>query len=189
VIVGVALLTLKLAPLLTKPLTVTTTFPLAAPPGTGTTICVLLQLVGVAEVPLKLTVLAPCVAPKFVPVIVTDVPTGPDVGDRLLIIGGTAKLIALLDFPLTVTTIFPLDAPVGTGTKICVALQVIGVAVTPLNVAVLVPCVAPKFVPVIVTEAPGGPDVGLAEVIHGIPIPTPDDATQVLDAALFSAIT
>ena len=46
--------------------------------GTGTTMLVALQLVGVAAVPLNFTVLVPCVAPKFVPVIVTDVPTGPE---------------------------------------------------------------------------------------------------------------
>ena len=45
------------------------------------------QLVGVAAVPLNVTVLVPCVAPKFVPVIVTDVPTGPLVGDRLVSVG------------------------------------------------------------------------------------------------------
>ena len=38
------------------------------------------QVVGVAVVPLKVTVLVPLVAPKLVPVIVTDVPTGPLVG-------------------------------------------------------------------------------------------------------------
>ena len=46
------------------------------------------QLVGVAVVPLNVTVLVPCVAPKFVPVIVTAVPTGPLVGDRLVMLGG-----------------------------------------------------------------------------------------------------
>ena len=35
-----------------------------------------------------------------------------------------------------------------------VALQLVAVATVPLNVTVLVPCVAPKFVPVTVTEAP-----------------------------------
>ncbi len=42
------------------------------------------QLVGVAAVPLNLTVLLPWVAPRFVPVIVTTVPTGPLVGDTLV---------------------------------------------------------------------------------------------------------
>jgi hypothetical protein len=40
-----------------------------------------------------------------------------------------------------------------------VALQLVGVPAVPLNVTVLVPCVVPKFVPVIVTEVPTGPDV------------------------------
>jgi hypothetical protein len=67
---------------------VTTTFPVVVPLGTGTTIEVALQLVGVAVVPLNVTVLLPCVDPKFVPVIVTDVPTTPEVGERLVIEGG-----------------------------------------------------------------------------------------------------
>ena len=44
-------------------------------------------------------------------------------------------------------------APVGTDAMMLVALQLVGVAGIPLNVTVLVPCVAPKFVPVIVTGA------------------------------------
>jgi hypothetical protein len=49
---------------------------------------VALQLVmDVAAVPLKVTVLAPCVAPKFVPLIVTDVPTGPEVGLMVVMVG------------------------------------------------------------------------------------------------------
>ena len=59
------------------PPTVTTTLPVVAPAGTGATMLVALQLVGVAAVPLNVTVLVPCVAPKFVPVIVTEVPTTP----------------------------------------------------------------------------------------------------------------
>ena len=44
-----------------------------------------LQFAGaiVAAVPLNVTVLVPCVAPKFAPAIVTAVPTGPDAGVRL----------------------------------------------------------------------------------------------------------
>jgi len=71
------------------PVTVTTTAagPTGTPCGTGTTILVLLQLVGVAVTPAKVTVLVPCEVPKFVPVIVTEVPTGPVVGARLVIVG------------------------------------------------------------------------------------------------------
>src|SRR5438128_10383182 len=79
--------TVKLAPLLGTPLTVTTTLPVLAPLGTVATIEVALQLVAVALVPPKATVLAPWVEPKLVPVIVTDTPTAPDVGDRLLMLG------------------------------------------------------------------------------------------------------
>ena len=55
--------------------------PVVAPLGTGVTMFVGLQLVGEASAPLKETVLLPCAAPKFVPVIVTVVPTGPEVGE------------------------------------------------------------------------------------------------------------
>ena len=75
------------------------------------------------------------------PVIVTDVLTGPEVGLRLVMFGGvtTVKTTPLLATPPTVTTTLPVVAPVGTGTAIVVALQLVGVAVVPLNVTVLVP--------------------------------------------------
>ena len=38
-------------------------------------------------VPLNLTVLVPCVEPRLVPLMVTDVPTGPLVGERLVSVG------------------------------------------------------------------------------------------------------
>ena len=126
-IVGVAS-TVKLDPLLATPPTVTTTFPVVAPAGTGTTILVALQLViVVAVVPLNVTVLVPCVEPKFVPVIVTDAPTAPDVGLRLVIVGvaSTVKLDPLLATPPTVTTTFPVVAPAGTFATMLVALQLL----------------------------------------------------------------
>ena len=43
--------------LLAAPFTVTTTLPVVAPAGTGTTMLAALQLVGVAAVPLNVTVL------------------------------------------------------------------------------------------------------------------------------------
>jgi hypothetical protein len=89
-IVGGVAVTVKVAPLLDTPLSVTTTLPVVAPLGTGTTTLVALQLVGVPVVPLKVTVLDPCVEPKFVPVIVTEVATGPEVGDRLVTLGPEA---------------------------------------------------------------------------------------------------
>jgi len=79
--------TVKFTLLLGKLPTVTTTFPVVAPLGTGTTMLVSLQLVvGKAGVPLKLTVLFTCPGPKPDPVIVTEVPTGPDAGFRLVML-------------------------------------------------------------------------------------------------------
>lgn len=80
---------MKVTPLLATPPTVTTTFPEVAPAGTFTTMPVALQLVGIAAVPLKVTVLAPRVDPKLVPVIVTAAPTGTEVGFRLVMFGVT----------------------------------------------------------------------------------------------------
>jgi hypothetical protein len=146
--------------------------PVLAPVGTEAFIDVALQLViVVAVVPLNATVLVPCVDPKLVPVIVTDVPTAPDVGDKLVMLGAdtTVNDDPLLATPLTVTTTFPVVAPVGTVATIDVALQLpIVVAVVPLNFTVLVPGVDPKFVPVIVTDAPTAPDVGDRLVILGV---------------------
>jgi len=90
--------TVKLTPLLAMPLTVTLTLPVVAPLGTGAAILVLLQLVGLPAVPLNVTVLVPCVAPKFVPVTVTAVLMGPNVGLRLemLGVGITVKATPLL---------------------------------------------------------------------------------------------
>src|SRR5436309_15970851 len=113
------------------PPTVTTTFPVVAPLGTGTTILVALQLVGVAPIPLNVTVLVPWLAPKLAPVIVTDVPTNPDVGFRLVMLGDgtvTVKLAPLLATPPTVTTTFPVVALVGAGRTKSVALELVGVA-------------------------------------------------------------
>jgi hypothetical protein len=53
-----------------------------------------LQLAGVAEVPLKVTVLAPCVAPNPTPVMVIGVPATPEIADRLLINGAVDGLVA-----------------------------------------------------------------------------------------------
>jgi hypothetical protein len=155
---------LKVTPLLACPPTVTTTFPVVAPVGTLTTIVVALQVVGAAGVPLNVTVLLPWLAAKFVPVIVTGVPIVPEFGFRLVIVGAgwtTVKLTALLVRPATVTTTPPVVAPEGTVVVILVAVQVVTVATVPLNLTVLVPCVAPKFVPMMLTAVPTAPELGL----------------------------
>lgn len=104
------------------------------------------------------------------PVIVTNVPTAPDVGDRLAILGAatTVNVTPLLALPLTVTTTLPVVAPVGTIATMEVALQlVMVVTAVPLNLTVLVPWLDPKFEPAIVTEAPTAPDVGERLVMLG----------------------
>ena len=87
-------MTVKLIPLLAWPDTVTTTFPVVAPLGTVATIFVKLHIDTEAEVPLKVTVLPPCDEPKFVPVMVTDVPIAPEVGDKLVMAGPCALDLA-----------------------------------------------------------------------------------------------
>jgi hypothetical protein len=115
------------------------------------------------------TVLVPWLVPKFVPVIVTEAPTAPEFGLKLVMlgVGSTVNATPLLATPDTVTTTFPVVACWGTGTAMLVALQLVGVPRAPLNVTVLVPWLVPKFVPVIVTEAPTGPAVGFKLVMLG----------------------
>jgi hypothetical protein len=136
--------TVNVTPLLLTPLAFTTTLPVVAPTGTVATIMSEPQLViVVAVVPLNVTVPLPCVEPKCAPLIVTDTPTAPDVGDTLVMLGAATMvipLVVLLATPFTVTTTLPVVAPVGTAATICVAVQLpIDVAVVPLNVTVLVP--------------------------------------------------
>ena len=65
--------------------------------------------------PLNATAVAPV---KFVPVIVTLVPTGPLVGVKLVIVGGLAVTVNVLALvavlPAVVTLTGPVVAPVGT---------------------------------------------------------------------------
>jgi hypothetical protein len=138
-----AAVTVKRTPLLATPLMDTTTFPVAAPAGTGRMIWVSLQLVVLAETPLKVTPLAlvPTVGPKFVPLMVTTAPMGPDTGLMLAMFGGgvTVKGRPLLGLPPTVTTTFPVVAPAGTDASMLVSLQEVAVAAVPLKVIVLAP--------------------------------------------------
>jgi len=128
---------------------------------------VALQLViVVAVVPLNLTAEAP---PKFVPVMTTEVPTGPEVGEKpvIVVVGPepTTKSAALFVVPPgVVTEIFPVVAPEGTVAVILVEELSENVAETPLNwtaEALL------KVVPLITTLVPTGPDPGVKLVIAG----------------------
>jgi hypothetical protein len=71
----------------------------------------------------------------------------------------TVELVALLALPpLVVTAILPVTAPVGTSAVTSVSLITVKVADFPSNVTFVV-CFRP--VPVMVTEVPTGPLVGL----------------------------
>jgi hypothetical protein len=111
------------------------------------------------------------VEPKFVPVIVTGAPTAADAGDRMAMagVGNTVNAAPTLAMPFTVTTTLPVVAPAGTGATMVVAVQPVGAAAMPLNVTVLVPWVAPKFVPLIVTGVPAALDGGDTLVMLGGP--------------------
>lgn len=136
-------------------------FPMDTPAGTGATICVLLQLRGVAAMPLKLTVLLPCVLPKLIPLMATAVPTPPAAGVKLLMDGATEKDAELAMPPTVAATISgPGCSPKGTVAVMLVLFQLLGVTVTPPKLSVLEPWVMPKPDPFNVTAVPAAPDVG-----------------------------
>src|SRR5262245_66524282 len=95
---------------------------------------VLETTVKLADVPLNVTLVAPV---KFVPVIVTAVPTGPLAGANDVIVGGcvTVKSPELVALPAGVATpIFPVVAPAGTGASTRVLEATTKLADLPLNV-------------------------------------------------------
>jgi len=59
-------------------------------------------------VPLNHRTLEPCVFPKFVPIIVTDEPNGPEEGLKLVMLGAvawTTVIVAVADFVGSVTEV------------------------------------------------------------------------------------
>src|SRR5207237_8017547 len=87
--------------------------PVVAPVGRVVGIEVDEFTVKLAATPLMVTDVTPV---KFVPVIVTLVPAGPLVGEKLVIVGGgmTVKLLALVAVPPDVVTLIgPVVAPLG----------------------------------------------------------------------------
>jgi hypothetical protein len=147
---------------------VTTIGPLVAPVGTVAVICVSELTVKEAVTPLNVTAVAPV---RFVPVITTELPTAPLVGEKPVIVGGSAaetvKEVVLVAVPAgVVTAIAPVVAPVGTVAVICVAeFTVNAVAAVPLKETPLAP---DRFVPVITTELPTAPLVGANELTVGV---------------------
>ena len=135
---------------------VTAIGPVLAPDGTVAVICVSEFTVNVAVVPLNVTPVAPV---KPLPVIVTEVPACPEVGENDETVGPagvvTVNEDVLVPVPLgPVTAIGPVVAPDGTVAVICVPEFTVNVAVVPLNVTPVAPV---KPLPVIVTEVPACP--------------------------------
>jgi hypothetical protein len=138
---------------------------------------VTVTLLAVTLVPLKVTVVVPFTKFVFDPTIATLVresPLYPLDGVMLVNVGvpgvETVYVAPLLDAldELTTQTV-PVVAPVGTVTTIDVALHEVTVATKPLNSTNPVPCVALKFVPVIVTDEPTIPLVGFNDMV-GAPV-------------------
>lgn len=174
-VIAGAEVTVNVTPLLaTPPAAVTTTLPVAAPVGTVARMLVELQLVIVAAKVPNFTPPLPCVEPKFDPLIVITEPTAPVLGARLVMLGAgvTVKVDPLLGCPPTVTTAEPVVVPVGTGAVIDVALQAVGVELTPLKLTVLLACVLRKLVPAITTDVPTAPALGVSVVIVGAAEPS-----------------
>src|SRR5438477_8213511 len=91
--------------------------------------------------------------------------------------GTTVKFTPLLGWLDTVTTTFPVVAPLGTVTPILDAPHDVTVAVVPLNVTVPVPCELPNFDPIPVSAAATALDLidklvmlGAANTVKMIPL-------------------
>jgi hypothetical protein len=164
--------TVKLEGLFTvTPLVVTDMVPVDAPEGTVVVILVAVEAVTTANVPLNLTTLLAGIVLKFVPDMVTDALTAPLDGLKLVIdgVGRTVKLDPLLTvIPFKVNDIGPVVAPTGTVAVILVAVDVLTMAATPLNVTSLLAGVVLKLLPVIVTVAPTAALVGLKPEMDGV---------------------
>jgi len=151
----------------------------AVPPGAVTEICPVVAPAGTvalilveefttkdAVTLLKRTAVAPV---KFVPVIVTEVPAGPEVGENEVMVGAatTVNLVELVAVPFRlVTEIGPELAPGGTVAVICVDEFTVKDAEVLLN---LTPVTLVKFVPRMLTEVPTAPVVGENDVMVGAP--------------------
>jgi len=149
---------------------VTEIFPVVAPEGTVTVILVEEFTVNVAAAtPLNFTAVAPV---NDVPVIVTEVPTGPFFGAKFEMSGATVKDPELVPVPLgVVTEIGPVVAFEGTVAVIWVSESTVNVALVLLNFTAVAPV---NVVPVIVTEVPTEPPVGVKLVTPGVTVNDPE---------------
>jgi hypothetical protein len=170
-IVGGALPTWKLVALVAVPAGVMTLMrPVVAVDGTVAVILESELTVNTDGTPLKRTSVAP-VNPD--PRIVTDVPTGPAVGEKEVIVGAappvTTKSVALVPVPEGVVTwIRPVDAPAGTDVVLLRSELTANTAETPPQRTSVAPL---KSEPWTITVVPGLPDVGeKEEIVGGVPV-------------------
>ena len=104
--------------------------------------------------PPKVTLVAPV---KLSPLIVTVVPTGPLVGEKLEIVGVTRKFTLLVKVRLGVVTLtLPVVALLGTVVLISVLETTVNLAAVPLNVTLVEPV---RLFPRIMTAVPTLPEV------------------------------
>ena len=101
---------------------------------------------------------------------VTTVPILPEVGVKVVIVGGLAvravKLPVLVAEPAgVVTSILPVLAPTGTSTLIVVDVSLEIDPDLPSKVTLVAP---ERWVPVMVTAVPGVPEVGVKLEIFGV---------------------
>jgi hypothetical protein len=166
-IVGPLPLTVKFEELVAVPAPVVTVIlPVVAPEGTVAVTRSSLTKLNAADTPLKRTAFTPV---KLFPLIVTDVPTEPLEGEKLLIVGAlstvTVKFEELVAVPDGVErVILPVVALAGTVVFTCPAETKLKVAVTPLKRTAFTPV---KLLPVMVTAVPGPPLVGENPLIVG----------------------
>jgi hypothetical protein len=109
---------------------------------------------------------------KLVPVMMTEVPIGPLIGVKFVMVGKgptTEKTALVAMLHPTVTVMVPVVAPEGTVVVIVVDVAAETAAVTPLNLTVLFRGVVLKLVPVMVTVVPIEPLEGLMLVMVGGP--------------------
>ncbi len=125
IVPGLDVPTVNVTALLGIGFVVTTTGPVVAPVGTGATMTVLFQLLGVAVTPLKVTLLRFWLAPKFEPFIVTAVPIGPELGERLVMTaaGGTGMS--------TLESSAPFNVPPMSNSALTLVLPELVVTLTP----------------------------------------------------------
>ncbi len=145
--------------------------PVAAPTGTVVVNVVEVDAVTTAGVPLKVILLSAGAVLKFVPDMVTVVPSTPDAGVNPVSVGSgaTVKLVPVVTvIPLVVTLIGPVVAPAGTLVTILVEVDDVTVATVPLNMTTLLPGKVLKLFPVIVTCVFTAPLSGLKLVIVGV---------------------